>query len=195
MHLVLASGSAVRARLLRDAGLAFAVRPPEVDEDAVKRAFRAAGKSPADLALELARAKALARAGKGEAVIGADQVLNADDDWFDKPPDMAAARRQLLGLRGRTHQLTGGIAVAIDGAVRWTHVGAVAMTMRPFSEAFLDDYLARSGPAILSSVGGYQLEALGVHLFERIEGDYFAILGLALLPLLDFLRTEGIVPA
>lgn len=193
MPIVLASGSAVRARLLREAGLDFTVKLPGVDEDAVKTAFKSAGRSAADLALELARQKALAVPAPGAFVIGADQVLVCDDIWYDKPKDMAGARDHLRGLRGKTHHLVGGVAVAENGKVVWTHASSVAMTMRAFSEAFLEDYLAQAGPPILASVGAYQLEARGVHLFERIEGDYFAILGLPLLPLFDFLRTRGAI--
>jgi septum formation protein len=193
--IVLASGSAVRARLMREAGLEFEVRPSSVDEDAVKQAFRSAGRSAADLAVELARQKALAGSNPGALVIGADQVLTCGDLWLDKPPDVPAARKALLALRGRQHHLTAGVALVRDGQVLWTHVDSVALTMRTFSEAFLDDYLAKVGQRILSSVGAYQLESLGVQLFDRIEGDYFTILGLPMLPLLARLREEGAVAA
>ncbi len=193
MQLVLASGSGVRARLLRDAGLDFEVRPPELDEDAVKQAFRAAGRSPADLALELAAQKALAGNHRNALVIGADQVLTCGDLWLDKPPDVTAARKSLMALRGREHRLTAGVAVVRNGAVLWRHADSVALTMRNFSDAFLDDYLDKVGQQVLSSVGAYQLESLGVHLFERIEGDYFTILGLPMLPLLACLREHGAV--
>jgi septum formation protein len=193
MRLVLASSSAVRARLLRDAGLDFTASSPGVDEDAVKTAFKAAGRSAPDLALELAQQKALAVPAPDALVIGADQVLVCNDDWFDKPKDMAGAREHLRNLRGKTHYLVGGVAVAENGKVVWAHASSVAMTMRAFSDSYLEHYLAQAGPAILTSVGAYQLEARGVHLFERIEGDYFAILGLALLPLFEFLRSRGAI--
>ncbi len=194
-RLVLASGSAVRARLLGAAGIDFTARPADVDEDAVKQRFRAEGKSPADLARQLAIDKALAGMHPDTYVIGADQVLTCGADWYDKPADMATARAQLLALRGRTHHLTGGLALAYNGAILWQHHETAALTMRTFSEAFLDDYLARTGTPILGSVGAYHYEGLGAQLFERVEGDYFTILGLALLPLLGALRKHKVLPA
>ena len=195
MSLVLASGSAVRARLLRDAGLVFAVRPGAVDEAAVKQEYRAAGKSASDLALALAEAKASADCRAGETVIGADSVLVCGDDWFDKPADRAAARLHLQAMRGRAHQMVSAVAVARNGAVAWRHVETVTLVMRQLDDAFIDDYLARAGDAVLSSVGAYQIEALGVTLFERVDGDYFSVLGLPLLPLLGFLRQHAMAPA
>ncbi len=194
-RLVLASGSAVRARLLRAAGLEFEVHPATVDEDEVKRRFRAGGRTPAELAAQLAVEKALQGVHPDAHVIGADQVLTCAADWYDKPADMAAARAHLMALRGRTHHLTGAVALAYNGAILWQHSDTAALTMRAFSETFLDGYLARAGAPILGSVGAYHLEGLGAQLFERIEGDYFAILGLSLLPLLAALRTHGALPA
>lgn len=194
MSLVLASGSAVRARLLRDAGLVFSVRPSAVDEAAVKQDHRATGKSAADLAIALAEAKARADCRPGETVLGADSVLVCGFDWFDKPADRAGARRHLQAMRGRDHQIISAAAAATTAGIAWRHVEAVTLTMRPFDDAFIDDYLDRAGDAVLSSVGAYQIEALGAHLFERIEGDYFTVLGLPLLPLLGFLRQHGTAP-
>jgi septum formation protein len=194
-HLVLASGSAVRARLLEAAGVSFDVRPAQVDEEAVKQRFRASGRPAADLAAQLAADKALAGEHRGAFVLGADQVLTCDGAWYDKPADMAAARRQLLALRGHAHDLTGGLALAYNGAIVWRHTAKATLTMRNFSDRFLDDYLARAGVPILGSVGAYHFEGLGAQLFERIEGDYFTILGLPLLPLLAALRERGVIEA
>lgn len=194
-RLILASGSAVRARLLRAAGVDIEIHPAAVDEEAVKLEFRRQGRKPAELALRLAADKALQGDHPGVHVIGADQVLTCGPDWYDKPADMAAARTQLLALRGRTHHLTGGLALAYNGAILWQHSDTASLTMRPFSETFLDDYLARAGTAILGSVGAYHFEGLGAQLFERVEGDYFSVLGLSLLPLLGALRDHGALPA
>ncbi|MFZ5791410.1 MAG: Maf family protein [Pseudomonadota bacterium] len=196
-RLRLASASVTRARLLENAGLAFAAEPAPVDEEEAKRALEAEGADAAAIAEALAelKARAVSRRHPGAFVIGADQVLDCDGRRFDKPADLAAARAQLLALRGRTHELVSAAVVVRDGKRLWHHVGRARLTMRPFSDAFLDRYLAQAGPAILGSVGAYQLEGLGAQLFARIEGDHFTILGLPLLPLLDFLRTHGLVPA
>lgn len=195
--LILASGSAVRAMLLRHAGLAFEVRDSRVDEDAVKKKF-AGGDSEGDtdaLAARLAEEKALAvsRAEPGAYVIGADQILSCDQKRFDKPRDMDEARSNLKTFRGRTHILHSGVAVVRDGESLWTHNDRAHLTMRSFSDAFLDDYLSRLGEKVRTSVGCYQLEGPGIQLFDRIEGDYFTILGLPLLPLLTELRRLGVV--
>ena len=195
--LVLASASMTRAEMLRRAGLACAVDPAHVDEDEVKRALRTSGASAGDLAEALGELKARkisARHG-GALVIGADQVLECQGKWFDKPADRAAARAQLLELRGKTHDLISSVCVLRDGARLWHHTGRARLTVRPFSEGFLDDYLDRVGSAVLQSVGAYQLEGMGAQLFSRVEGDYFTILGLPLLPLLDFLRNHAVVKA
>jgi septum formation protein len=126
-------------------------------------------------------------------VIGADQMLDCAGEWFDKPADLAAARRQLLALRGREHRLLNSLVVAHGGARRWHFADHAVITVRPFSEAFLDDYLAVAGTDVLHSVGGYQLEGLGSQLFDTVEGDFFSILGLPLLPLLAFLREHGVL--
>lgn len=203
--LVLASGSAVRARLLADAGVTFERLPSRVDEAALKREIEEGGKPAADpdhgngpeIARMLARAKAcdVSRARPGAVVIGADQVMTLDGRSFDKPRSMEEARARLRAFRGRTHALHAGVALARDGEVIWDLCDTARLTMRDFSDAFLDAYLEAAGPEILSSVGAYQLEKLGAQLFSRIEGDFFSILGLPLLPLFDELRRLGILRA
>ena len=185
--LTLASKSKVRADILTGAGLAFDISPSGVDEDVLKRAH--AG-DPAGLAIALAEAKAKAVTANG-LVLGADQLLHCDGRLYDKPRDMAEAKTNLKAFRGRTHQLIGGMALVENGQTIWTHHQNVTLTMRDFSDAFLDDYVAAAGEPILASVGAYKLEGLGAHLFHEIDGDYFATLGLSLLPLLGALRQYG----
>lgn len=194
--LVLASGSATRAALLRAAGLAPLIDPAAIDEDQTKAALRADGADPAAAATALADLKAqrVSRRRPGALVLGCDQLLDCDGAWFDKPGDMAAARRQLLALRGRTHRLHCAAVAVRDGGRIWHQTAMAELTMRPFSESFLDSYLALAGEAVLGSVGAYQLEGPGVQLFSRVAGDWFTILGLPLLPLLGFLRDHGVLP-
>ena len=196
-RLILASASPTRRRLLQQAGLEFSAEAAPIDEEEAKLSLEGEGAQGAALAEALAELKAIAvsRRHPGCFVIGADQILDCEGRRYDKPRDEAAARAQLMALRGRTHQLISAMVVVRDGQRLWHHIDRARLTMRPFSPAFLDEYLAKSLPGILSSVGAYQLEALGAQLFSRIEGDYFTILGLPLLPLLDFLRPHGLVPA
>jgi septum formation protein len=177
--LVLASKSAVRAALLRQAGLTVETRPADLDERAVERSAREAGASSREIAVLLARAKAeaVSRATPGRLVLGADQTLDLDGVRFSKPADRAAAAPQRPKLRG--------------GALLWTGADQAKMTMRPFSDAFLEDYLEASGAVVATSVGGYQLEGIGVQLFSAVEGDHFTILGLPLLQVLEALRRLG----
>lgn len=193
--LVLASGSAARAQILRNAGVAFEPDPADVDETVIKDACRADGLSADEAALRLAEAKARAVAVRrsGAVVIGADQLLVSGTTWFDKPASPAAARASLLALRGGRHRLVSAVAVARDDAVLWRHVDLAELTMRPYSEAFLDWYMPRATASDLQVVGACRLEGLGIQAFERIDGDFFTILGLPLLPLLDFLRREGLL--
>jgi septum formation protein len=195
--LVLASASASRAGMLTRAGVPFIKDASAVDEDEMKRALRAEGASADDLAVALSEMKArqVGRRHPGALVVGSDQVLVCEDRWFDKPVDRAAARAQLLELRGKTHSLISAVVLLRDGERLWHHIGRAKLAVRPFSEAFLDGYLDQAGDAILGSVGAYQLEGLGAQLFSRVEGDYFTILGMPLLPLLDFLRNHGVVTA
>lgn len=192
---VLASQAAVRAAMLRAAGVSFAVQPARVDEGAVKDAMRAEDPEGRETARVLASLKArrVSAGAPGAFVIGADQLLVCGDDWFDKPVDVADARGQLQRLRGRRHTLVTAVSVVRDGAEIWGDLACPALTMRPFSDAFLERYLERAGDGILACVGGYEAEGLGAQLLAEIEGDWFAVLGLPLLPLLAFLREHGLV--
>lgn len=182
--------------MLEGAGLEFEVDIPRVDEEAAKASLRAEDMKPRDQADALAELKALSVSRKRTGfVIGADQMLAVEGQALDKPKDAAEAREHLLKLRGRTHELLTAAVVASDGAVIWRHVDTPRLKIRAFSDAFLDEYLGRVGDAALKSVGAYQLEGLGAQLFERVEGDYFSVLGLPLLPLLAFLREHGIARA
>nr|WP_206692455.1 Maf family protein [Azospirillum sp. INR13] len=192
--MVLASGSRTRAAMLEQAGVSAILDKPLVDEDEVKAAGRAEG-VPADAVAEaLAELKAqrITRRHPGALVVGADQMLECEGRWFDKPPDRAAARAQLLDLRGKTHRLVSCAVVVRNGERLWHKIDSARLTMRNFTEDFLDDYLDRVGEDVLHSVGAYQLEGLGAQLFQRVEGDFFTILGLPLLPLLGFLRVHGV---
>jgi len=191
-QIVLASTSAVRRTLLAAAGLSFTAISPGVDEDLVKTDMLARGEGPKAVAQALADIKAerVSREMSG-LVIGADQTLDLDGVLFDKVPDIAAARERLILLRSREHQLHAGLAVAQSGSVIWRRTVTTRLSMRGFSDAYLDDYLARNAEAALSSVGCYHLEGEGAQLFDQVEGDYFSILGLPLLPLLGFLRERG----
>jgi septum formation protein len=192
-RLIVASASVARARLLAAAGVDCIVDPAVIDEAALKERLGRENASADRSALVLAEAKArvVSHRHPGALVIGADQILVCDGAWFDKPSDLAAARRQLTALRGRTHRLETAVCAVRDGARVWQSVSSPALAMRVFSDAFLDDYLAAEGEAILGSVGAYRLEGRGIQLFERIDGDYFAVLGLPLLALLGFLRRQG----
>lgn len=192
---VLASTSAIRKQVLSGAGVAFEAVNAGVDEDAIKASLLAEGVGPRDIADALAEAKAVKVSGKRPGlVIGADQTLDLDGQLFDKVGTVEAARERLQLMRGKTHKLHCGMVVARDGVAIWREVVTTSLRMRPFSDAYLEAYLQRNSPAILSSVGCYQLEGEGVQLFDKIEGDYFAILGLSLIPLLDLLRRHGAAP-
>jgi septum formation protein len=192
--LILASASSSRRQLLRNAGLTFESEPSGVDEEEVKRSLLAQRSAPQEIAEKLAEMKALRVSTKHpEAmVVGGDSTLACQGRLFDKPSSIEAARKQLLALRGQTHELFSCVVVARGGARLWHWNERARLTMRPFNEAFLDAYLARAGDAVLESVGAYQLEGLGAHLFSRVDGDYFTILGLPLLPLLSFLAGHGV---
>lgn len=195
MSLILASGSAIRRKVLEAAGVAFEVDVPRVDEDAAKASLRRDGLKPRDQADALAALKALSVSQRREGlVIGADQMLAIEGETLDKPKDRAEARSHLMRLRGKSHELLCAAVIARGGQVIWRHIETPRLRMRQFSDAFLEDYLDRGGDALLASVGAYQLEGLGAHLFERVDGDYFSVLGLPLLPLLAFLREQGAVP-
>lgn len=191
--IILASGSATRRHMLEQAGVDFAVDTAAVDEGAVKDSLRADGAAPGRAAEVLAELKAVRVSARYPAmlVIGADQMLDCDGVWYDKPADHAAARAQLLALRGNVHRLTSAVVAVRDGERVWSHADSARMTMRRFSDEFADAYLQRAGDAVCSAVGCYQLEGLGAQLFSKAQGDHFTILGLPLLPLLDFLRQNG----
>jgi len=194
MKIVLASGSAIRRTLLANAGIRFEVDASQVDERAAEAPLLEAGAPPEDLALALAMVKAseVSERRPADLVIGADQVLDFEGERQTKPADMEAARRQLLNLSGRTHHLHAAVACAKAGAVVWQNVETSHLTMRKLDPAFVGRYLAAAGDDVLQSVGAYQIEGRGIQLFEKIDGDFFAILGLPLLPLLAFLRSEGL---
>jgi septum formation protein len=196
MTIVLASESAARQRLLIASGIAAIADAARIDEGDVKRAFRAEGRQAADCALALAAKKAetVAPRHADAVVIGADQILECDGLWFDKPHDLDDARVQLRALRGRAHELATAVVAVRGGTVAWRHVERARLVMRDLSDDFLDAYITAMGEDLCRTVGGYQLEGLGAQLFARIDGDYFAILGLPLLPLLDFLRSAGAMP-
>jgi septum formation protein len=189
--LVLASRSAARRTLLEAAGIAIELQPADLDERSLEADV--ASQEPAAVAAFLARKKAsfVAASRAGRLVLGADQTLALGTKRFSKPVDRAAARAQLQALRGRTHELHSAIAFVQDATVLFEHVETARLTMRPFSDGFLDRYLEAAGTAATASVGAYQIEGPGIQLFERIDGDYFTILGLPLLQALDFLRQGG----
>jgi len=189
--LVLASGSAARRTLLEAAGIPVTVHVADIDERRLEA--EASSMPAAGIAALLARAKAslVAESFPGRLVLGADQIMTLDGQRFAKPADRAAARLQLRAFAGRTHELHSAVALVQDGAALFHHADTARLTMRLFSDEFLDRYLDIAGAAVTASVGAYQLEGPGIQLFERIEGDYFTILGLPLLPTLDFLRRQG----
>ncbi len=189
---VLASTSPSRRALLTNAGITFEARAPGVDEDAAKASLVAAGASPREVADALAELKAVRVSGKVPGlVIGADTTLDLGGTLIDKAGNIGEARERLQALRGRSHKLHSAVVVAQDGAPIWREVDTATLWMRPISDGFLDAYLEANGADILYSVGCYHLEGEGVQLFERIEGDYFTILGLPMLGLLDLLRRHG----
>ena len=194
--LTLASGSAIRQQIMADAGLDFDVVNRPVDEAAIKAAMLDDGAAPRDIADALAEAKALrvSRTTPG-LVIGADQIMVMDGQTFDKPATVEDARTRLRAMRGRRHELVGGLVVAEDGRAVWRHASETRLWVRDFSDAFLDQYIAREGERLTKSVGAYRFEGPGAQLFQRVEGDFFSILGLSLLPLLDYLRVRGVVTA
>lgn len=190
--LVLASASTSRAHVLSEAGVVFAVQPAHIDENAVK----ASGADGRAVAAGLAELKALrvSVSRPGDLVLGADQVLVCAGDILSKAETVAEAAAQLKFLRGKPHTLISALALARSGAVVWRHCDEARLRMRDFSDAFLDVYLKAEGEAVLGSVGCYRLEGPGAQLFESVEGDYFSILGLPLLPLLAALRERGVIP-
>lgn len=193
-RLILASGSAIRRDIMTGAGLEFEVISKPVDEAAIKSAMLADGSKPRDIADALAQAKAL-RVSRQESglVIGADQVMVMEGELFDKPSSIEAARERLISMRGRRHELVGAVVVARNGDPVWRHLSETKLWVRDFSDAFLEDYLQAEGDRLTKSVGAYRFEGPGAQLFSKVEGDFFSILGLSLLPLLQYLRDCGAV--
>jgi septum formation protein len=194
-RLILASQSPFRRALLEGVGLRFTAHPAHVDEAAVKRAVQAEHESAEDAALLLAEMKA-ARVAQREPealVIGADQILVCEDAWFAKPTDIADARAQLRALRGKTHMLATAVVCHVGEARIWHYVARPRLTMRAFSDAFLEAYLAEEDETVTTTVGGYRLEGPGMQLFDRIDGEHSAIIGLPMLSLLGFLRQHGVL--
>jgi septum formation protein len=193
-NIILASGSASRRALLAGAGVAAQSIKPNVDEDTAKIAMRGDGMSVRDQAMQLAEMKAV-KVSRSEPgfVIGGDQMLNLEGEAFDKPADLEAAADHLRKLSGKSHTLETAIVIAENGEPVWRHLARPKLTVRTLSEGFIETYIETCGPALLSTVGAYQLEGMGAQIFSKIEGDYFSILGLPLLPLLDYFRVRGLL--
>jgi septum formation protein len=193
-RLILASGSKIRRDIMDGAGLTFEVISKPVDEAAIKSAMLAEGARPREIADALAEAKAL-RVSRLESgyVIGADQVMVMAGELFDKPETIEQARMRLKSMRGQRHELIGAVVVAKDGVPVWRFISETKLWMRDFSDAFLDDYVEREGARLTKSVGAYRFEGPGAQLFDRVDGDFFSILGLSLLPLLQYLRDAGAI--
>ena len=194
-EVVLASGSLTRKKILEDAGLVFGVEVPNVDEQEIKEALLLKGASGEDIAGFLAEHKSCTVSARVPSafVIGADQVLECEGEVYSKPEDLVAAKDQLTTLRGKKHTLISSVVVAESGRRIWEHTDKSLLHMRKFSDSFLDDYILKQGKPLLDSPGCYQVESAGIQLFSRIEGNYFTILGLPLLPLLNYLRLRGVV--
>lgn len=195
--LILASASRIRAELLARAGVSVTLQPARIDEEAIRAALVSAGANPRDQADTLAEMKAQKVAARcpGAVVIGCDQVLDFKGQVFGKPGDLDEARAQLCALRGQTHKLLSAVVLYEGGKPVWRFVGEVRLSMRDFSDSYLDNYLARNGASVLESVGGYKLEEEGVRLFSSIQGDYFTVLGLPMVALLSYLAQRGMIEA
>lgn len=193
-RIILASGSAIRAQIMDGAGLDYEVISKPVDESAIKSAMLAEGSRLRDIADALAEAKAM-RVSRMEQgfVIGADQIMVMDNELFDKPVSYEAARERLKLMRGKTHKLMGAVVVCEGGQPIWRHLAVTTLTMRNFSDSFLEQYLELEKEHLTKSVGAYRFEGLGSQLFSNVEGDFFSILGLPLLPLLEYLRLRGVI--
>ena len=192
-QIVLASGSAIRGQMLSNAGIAFEAIVPRVDEEMIKIALQAEKATPRDIADALAETKARKIGGKlpDKLVIGCDQVLDFDGQILSKPQTPEEAREQLKALRGKRHSLLSAVVVYHELEPLWRHVGQVRLYMRDISDSYLNEYVDRNWPSLQSSVGGYKLEEEGVRLFSRIEGDYFTILGLPLIEMINYLTASG----
>lgn len=194
MRVILASGSAIRRKIMMDAGLDFEVIVRPVDEAAIKDSMLAESARLQDIADALAEAKSMriSRVEQG-LVIGADQIMVMDDQLFDKPKTIEEARQRLKLMRGKTHYLIGAVVICENGAPVWRHMAKTKLTVRDFSDTFLEDYLQAEGELVTKSVGAYRFEGLGAQLFSHVEGDFFTILGLSLLPVMDYLRVRGAI--
>jgi len=194
MRIILASGSAIRRKLMIDAGLDFEVITKPVDEAVIKDSMLSESVRLRDIADALAEAKSL-RVSRIEdgLVIGADQIMVMDNQLFDKPKTIDEARERLKLMRGKTHYLMGAVVISENGKPVWRHMAKTKLTMRAFSDTFLEDYLEKEGELVTKSVGAYRFEGLGAQLFSYVEGDFFSILGLSLLPVMDYLRTRGAI--
>ncbi len=196
-RLILASRSPSRQAMLKAAGVDFVVQAADIDERALTQELLSLGKDAGAVARGLAERKALAvsRQNPGDMVLGGDSILALGSELISKSADLASLRAELRRLSGKTHLLISAAALAHEGQVIWHHIETARMTMRALSDVFLDDYSAREGKAVLGSVGGYHFEGLGAQLFESVEGDYFSVLGLPLLPVLKELRVQGLLPS
>lgn len=194
MRVILASGSAIRRQLMMDAGLTFEVISKPVDESAIKNSMLAESARLRDIADALAEAKAI-RVSRLESglVIGADQIMVMDHTLFDKPKSIDEARVRLKLMRGKTHYLIGAVVICENGIPVWRHLAKTTLTMRDFSDEFLEGYLKKEGEFVTKSVGAYRFEGPGAQLFSKVDGDFFSILGLPLLPVMDYLRVRGAI--
>lgn len=192
--IILASGSYIRAQILREADIQFEVISKPVDEAAIKSAMLAGGARLRDIADALAEAKSIRVSRKSAGlVIGADQIMTMDEQLFDKPPTIKDARERLLAMRGKMHKLIGAMVICENGVAVWRHISVVKLHVREFSEDWLENYIEAEGEYLTKSVGAYRFEGRGAQLFSKVEGDSFSIMGLSLLPLLDYLRTRGAI--
>ena len=196
-HVILASGSQTRHDMLKGAGLAFTVIPADIDEAVIRDTLTSENEAidPSDVAEILARAKgeSVSQSNPGSVVIAADQILSLNNQIYSKPANLQEARDTLLSLRGQRHTLHTAVAIAEGGEVTWAHVETARLKMRRFSFGYVNEYLVRTGDSVCQSVGAYQIEGLGLQLFEEIDGDYFTILGLPMLPLMAELRRRDVL--
>lgn len=190
MNIILASTSEIRKTILANAGVEFLTQDPKLDEKAARLSMQGMTAKAVAISLAEAKSKVVSQEKPSSLVLGADQTLGIDGEIFDKPVSLAQTRQHLVALRNRTHSLYSALSCTIAGKMVWSYCGEAKLTMRNFTNEFLDQYLAEISQSYSSSVGGYKLEGYGINLFDRIEGDYFTILGLPLLPLLGFLRHE-----
>lgn len=194
LPIILASGSKIRAKILEDADINFSVISKPVDEAAIKAAMLSEGARIRDIADALAEAKSIRVSKTTEGlVIGADQIMTMDGQLLDKPPNIEAARERLLAMRGKAHKLIGAIVISENGYAVWRHISVVTLHVREFSDAWLDNYIEAEGDLMTKSVGAYRFEGRGAQLFTKVDGDSYSIMGLSLLPLLDYLRTRGAI--